>query len=356
MYETKNSTKERFGMSIEHVITKEFGSIKMECPHCKEVGFIENKVPYIRKQIFTIFKSENDAHIEYQNVDGICSKCKGGFRISNGIVIRRKRNWIEVPTRQRFYIPSFAMLLCLFLTIVLTIDKEGNIWQENELIAIIWVWSFLLTIFVVFCGFLWMYVSILVELKFDERYYSYKGQVQIINKEVIHLSQQEQGKINKRLKEQDEKIIKLKDFLFINSSVLNFSGVEEQIFKRESELQLYIAKNINQFSFLGKQVQLHPNGIEYYIKDVGRIDILARDSDGNFIVIETKVNSIPDKTVGQISRYMGWVEANLNMDNCKVYGIIIGHKITKKLKYAVSLHDDIYLLKYSIGVKLKNIR
>jgi RecB family endonuclease NucS len=41
--------------------------------------------------------------------------------------------------------------------------------------------------------------------------------------------------------------------------------------------------------------------------DVGPIDILAVDTEGNFVVFELKLSRGPDYAMGQIARYMGWV-------------------------------------------------
>lgn len=356
MYKTNKLLSERIGLSIEHSLVKEFGSIRVKCPNCNEVGITDNSIPFRGKQIFTILRGKDDNHVEYQNVDGICFKCKGGFRISNGIVIKRKRNWIEVPTKQIHYLGSISSLFFIVSMIVLLVDREGNIQQKNEITTAMWVWIILFITFAIVYGFLCFYLEQLIELRPNTRKHDYKYQFYVKNKEEVDSSQQEEKMIRDELREKGEVIRGLEYSLFCNSSILDFSDLEEQLFENERELQYYIAENISKFSFLGKQIKLYPNGVEYYIKDVGRIDILARDCDGDFVIIETKVNKVPDKTVGQISRYMGWVEANLNTGNNKVHGLIVGHKITKKLKYAVSLHDDIHLLKYSIGIKLRNIK
>ena len=52
---------------------------------------------------------------------------------------------------------------------------------------------------------------------------------------------------------------------------------------------------------------------QQYKTDIGRIDILARNkATGSHVVVELKRNQTSDDTVGQILRYMGWVEEKLN--------------------------------------------
>ncbi|MFZ6799033.1 endonuclease NucS domain-containing protein [Undibacterium sp. Di24W] len=40
--------------------------------------------------------------------------------------------------------------------------------------------------------------------------------------------------------------------------------------------------------------------------DVGRVDLLARDIDGNTVIIELKSGEAKDSSIGQIARYIGW--------------------------------------------------
>lgn len=95
------------------------------------------------------------------------------------------------------------------------------------------------------------------------------------------------------------------------------------------ELRLY--DEAKQSNFIGK----------YNTRDIGEMDLLLRN-DTEIIVIELKRKGI-DETVGQICRYIGWVEEHLKKDNEKVYGIIVAQEINKKLKYAIKpIKDHIF--------------
>ena len=50
---------------------------------------------------------------------------------------------------------------------------------------------------------------------------------------------------------------------------------------------------------------------EYDTKGAGRIDLLCIDKNRDFVVVETKKGKESDKVVGQIQRYMGWINRNL---------------------------------------------
>ena len=71
------------------------------------------------------------------------------------------------------------------------------------------------------------------------------------------------------------------------------------------------------------------DGIEYPT-EVGPIDILATDESGSFFVFELKRASSPDRAVGQLARYMGWVKHTIGKDRA-VNGVIVAKDITEKL-------------------------
>ena len=78
-------------------------------------------------------------------------------------------------------------------------------------------------------------------------------------------------------------------------------------------------------------------GEEYQTKEVGTIDILAKDKKTkDWVVIELKKGQSSDVVVGQILRYIGWVEKKLAKKNEGVKGIIIVKETDKKLEYALS--------------------
>lgn len=91
-------------------------------------------------------------------------------------------------------------------------------------------------------------------------------------------------------------------------------------------------------------------GVEYVIP-VGRIDILARDHNGTFVVFEFKVGRGSDVACGQILRYMSWVKMHL-AKNEKVRGCIIANKVTERLRYAAAMVPAITLMEYELDFRL----
>lgn len=136
------------------------------------------------------------------------------------------------------------------------------------------------------------------------------------------------------------------------------SGAGEEIpsveFAYERDLKNYLAKNLGTIE-PGLRVFEDEglSGIEYPAG--GRyIDILASDANDNFVVIELKVSKGYDRVVGQILRYMGWIERNL-ADGKEVRGIIVAADISEDLKLATSRVPGISLLEYEISFVVKTV-
>lgn len=74
------------------------------------------------------------------------------------------------------------------------------------------------------------------------------------------------------------------------------------------------------------------------------------DKNKNFVVIENKRDKGSDSTVGQITRYMGWVKQKL-ANNQPVRGIIIAHERDMKLEFSASVVSNIEIKYYKIDLK-----
>ena len=84
------------------------------------------------------------------------------------------------------------------------------------------------------------------------------------------------------------------------------------------------------------------------------IDILAVDKAGGYVVIELKVARGYDRALGQLLRYMGWVEQNME-PSLRVRGIIVAKEITDDLKLAASRVAEIRLVEYTISFELRPV-
>ncbi|MGH7515824.1 MAG: endonuclease NucS domain-containing protein [Gemmatimonadales bacterium] len=91
-----------------------------------------------------------------------------------------------------------------------------------------------------------------------------------------------------------------------------------------------------------------------YPTDVGPIDILAVAPDGTLVVIELKLDRGPDRALGQLARYMGWVRANLS-SGADVRGAVVARRIDEKLRYAAAAMPGILLLEYEVDFRVREV-
>lgn len=138
----------------------------------------------------------------------------------------------------------------------------------------------------------------------------------------------------------------------IESNREEFSEADEtpngDTFAYEKDLQNYLVRNLHH---LEPGLKLYEeeglSGVEYNAG--GRyIDILAVDSNGALVVIELKVSKGYDRVIGQLLRYMGWVETNL-AEQKSVRGMIVASEITQDLIFATShIADRVKLFEYNL--------
>lgn len=128
----------------------------------------------------------------------------------------------------------------------------------------------------------------------------------------------------------------------------------DAFFAYEKDLQNYLARNLH---VLEPGLVLYEedgiSGLEYNVG--GRyIDILAIDREGDFVVIELKVSRGYERVIGQLLRYMGWVEQNLS-DGRVVRGIIVANEITQDLVFATKKLPFVKLFEYEISFSVKPV-
>ena len=133
------------------------------------------------------------------------------------------------------------------------------------------------------------------------------------------------------------------------------SVISSGLFYMEKQLEDFIIENWENTE-LGKKYNLiYEDGSlisQQYRTDIGPIDILAKDKLTNsYVVIELKKNQTSDDTVGQVARYMGWIEEDKKDPNVK--GIIIAGKYDKKLFYAMKIVKNVEVFLYEVNFLLK---
>ena len=127
-----------------------------------------------------------------------------------------------------------------------------------------------------------------------------------------------------------------------------------QEFAFEKDLRNYLVKNL---ALIEPGLRLYDeegiSGVEFPVG--GRfIDILAVDKDDCYVVVELKVSRGYDRVVGQLLRYMGWVEKNMQTPQ-PVRGIIVAKEISSDLRLAASRLSGVRLIEYEISFKLRQV-
>ena len=132
------------------------------------------------------------------------------------------------------------------------------------------------------------------------------------------------------------------------------SQLSKGLFYMESQLEDFIIQNWSKTQFGKKYDLIIKDGellSQQYRTDIGRIDILAKKKSNNsYVVIELKRNQTSDDTIGQLTRYMGWIKEKFNDNN--VSGIIVAGDFDNKLDYARKMIPNIEIFKYQVDFKL----
>ena len=132
------------------------------------------------------------------------------------------------------------------------------------------------------------------------------------------------------------------------------SVISTGLFYMEQQLEDFIIRNWEETE-LGKKYDLiYEEGeliSQQYRTDIGIMDILAKDKkDGSYVVIELKRKQTSDETIGQVTRYMGWIKKKLG--DPEVKGIIVAGKFDEKLDYAQEMTPNIEVFLYQVDFKL----
>jgi len=185
--------------------------------------------------------------------------------------------------------------------------------------------------------------------RYDFLFNTGRGQVEIYdpNKhELWELQENEYGKL----------IVAQKNQELSSETALAEADEERLSFPFESHLRDFIARNIESITLNDQTLRLYVDdhgrdGVEYPT-DVGPVDILALDGEGNYVVFELKLGRGADKALGQIMRYMGWVKKTM-AEGKKVKGIIVAKSASDNLKYAASITPDISLFEYELNFTIR---
>lgn len=131
---------------------------------------------------------------------------------------------------------------------------------------------------------------------------------------------------------------------------------DPSVFAMEKHLEDFLIKNWRK-SELGKDYNVFEEDGELvgqqYPSDTGNIDILAiRKDKKELLVVELKKGRVSDAVIGQIQRYMGYVQEELAEEGQTVKGIIIALEDDLRIRRALSVTKNIEFFKYQVSFKL----
>jgi hypothetical protein len=187
----------------------------------------------------------------------------------------------------------------------------------------------------------------------------FKSYVPNINSDNVEFSSEDNQKISIKVIENDLQQIINSYKKFVSIEIKNEeSPISQGLFYMEKQLEDFIIANWENTEFGRKYDLIYEEGVlksQQYPTSIGRIDILATDKKTkNYVVIELKKNQTSDDTIGQLSRYMGWIKEHKKDDGVK--GIIVAGKFDEKLKYAKTMVPNSEAFLYEVDFKIKEYK
>ena len=136
----------------------------------------------------------------------------------------------------------------------------------------------------------------------------------------------------------------------------DLSVEDPSAFAMEKHLEDFLVQNWVQTE-LGKDYDIYSEDGEpvgqQYETDTGPLDILAvRKDKKELLVVELKKGRASDAVVGQVLRYMGYVQQVLADTDQSVRGAIIALDDDKRIKRALAVVPNVSFYRYQVSFKL----
>jgi len=127
-------------------------------------------------------------------------------------------------------------------------------------------------------------------------------------------------------------------------------------FALEKHLEDFLVQNWAQTG-LGREYDIYEEEGErvgqQYATDTGPIDVLAISKDKKqLLVVEVKKGRASDVVMGQVLRYMGYVQEELAEEGQTVHGVIIALEDDQRIRRALTVVPNIAFYRYQISFKL----
>jgi len=132
---------------------------------------------------------------------------------------------------------------------------------------------------------------------------------------------------------------------------------DPSVFALEKHLEDFLVANWSQ-TLLGKTHDIYTEDGEMigqqYPSDTGPLDVLAISKDRKeLLVVELKRGRASDSVVGQIQRYMGYVQSELAEEGQTVRGVIIALEADRRIEQALKVAPNIDFYRYQVSFELR---
>lgn len=127
------------------------------------------------------------------------------------------------------------------------------------------------------------------------------------------------------------------------------------MFRREYDLEEFMLEHWDEtqlgcaYDLFGGTESTGPSNGRQVRTDTGRMDMLAVSKDGSeLLVVEFKRGKASDVAVGQVQRYMGYVQTAIAIGEQQVRGAIVAYDYDTGLRQALSVAPNIELYTYKV--------
>lgn len=132
-------------------------------------------------------------------------------------------------------------------------------------------------------------------------------------------------------------------------------AAQQPQFALETHLEEFMEANWESIDF-GAPLQIWTDGGgksgRQYRTDIGPIDFLCTDTaSGDFVVIELKRDTSSDQAIGEVQRYMGWVQEHL-AEGRRVRGVVVTHDYDDGMRYALKMAPNVEAWTYRVRFDL----
>ena len=133
----------------------------------------------------------------------------------------------------------------------------------------------------------------------------------------------------------------------VEEEIIEEEAVTEFAISIEKDLQIYLSNRLTEIEEGLTLVSRE------YKTDAGFIDILCKDKNGDYIIIETKAGKAKDAALGQILGYIGALKESGVTENIR--GILVASDFDNRLFYAAKALANITLTKYNLSFRFDKV-